>query len=356
MYWASYDRSPARVEKARLAAETARELQPDAGETFLAQGYYEYMVVRDYDAASSAFKEALSRLPNNADTLVALSLIERRKGLWPEAVAHQEQAARLDPQSVPVLSQLGVTYFALKRFADAHTIVDRLLSLAPENPQVLAGLARLDLAEGNWEAAETAMRAVPPAPSTNYIFEIQVRLPLIAGRYADAIQLIENAFAQTPAPTGFFAGKYRYDLGFAKELAGDGAGARAAYETARAELAKVIEEQPASADAHLYLAFALAGLGEKDAAYSAAKRAIALRPSVDAVVGASFDEAFARVKARFGENDAAIADLRRLLGSNYLGPEQIALTPALLRLDPAWMSLRNDPRFETLVQKVIAPK
>ena len=173
-----------------------------------------------------------------------------------------------------------------------------------------------------------------------------MRLPLIAGRHADAVQLIENAFGQTPAPAGFFAGKYRYLLGFAKELAGDVAGARAAYETARGQLAKVLEAQPESAEAHLYLAFALAGLGEKDAAYSAAQRAIALRPAVDAMVGASFDEAFARVKARFGENNAAIGDLRRLLSTNYLGPEQIALTPALLRLDPAWISLRNDPRFE----------
>ena len=225
MYWAGYDRGPARVEKARQAAEKARELQPDAGETFLARGYYEYVVVRDYDAAWSAFKEGVLRLPNNADALVSLSFIERRKGRWAEAVAHQEQAARLDPQSVPVLSQLGITYFALKRFTDAHTIVDRLLGLAPENPQVLAGLARLDLAEGNLEAAETAMRSVPPAPSNDYVFEIQVRLALIAGRHAEAIQLIEHAFGQTPAPAGFFAGKYRYLLGFAKELAGDNAGA-----------------------------------------------------------------------------------------------------------------------------------
>jgi TolB-like protein/predicted Zn-dependent protease len=351
MYWANYDRSPERVEKAKRAAETARELEPDAGETFLARGYYEYMIVRDYDAASSAFKEALSRLPNNTDTFVALSLIERRKGLWPEAVAHQEQAARLDPQSVPVLSQLGITYFALKRFADAHTIVDRLLSLAPENPQVLAGLARLNLAEGDLKAAETTMRSVPPQPSTDYIFEMQVRIPLIAGRYPEAIKLLENAFAQPPALTGFFAGKYRYLLGFARELAGDATGARTTYETARTELNEVIEAQPASAEAHLYLAFALAGLGEKGAAYAAALKAINRRPSVDAVVGASFDEAFARVKARFGENDAVIADLERLLSTNYIGPEQIPLTPALLRLEPSWNPLRADPRFQKLCEE-----
>ena len=348
LYWANYDRSPVRMEKAKLAAEKAHDLEPNAGETFLARGYYEYMVARDYDAASTAFKEGLSRLPNNADALIALSLIERRKAQWPEAVAHQEQAARLDPQSVPVLSQLGVTYFALRQFEDAHTIVDRLLALAPENPQVLAGLARLHLAEGNPEAAENAMRSVPPQPSTDYIFEIQVRLPLIARRYPDAIKLIENAFAQTPALTGFLAGKHRHLLGFAKELAGDATGARAAYEMARAELTKVIEAQPASAEAHMYLALSLAGSGEKNAAYSAVQKAIALRPSVDALVGASFDEAFARVKARFGENDAVLADLQRLLSTNYLGPEQIPLTPALLRLDPVWNPLRADTRFQKL--------
>ncbi|HMJ05181.1 MAG TPA: hypothetical protein VK474_02895, partial [Chthoniobacterales bacterium] len=194
-----------------------------------------------------------------------------------------------------------------------------------------------------------ALRSVPPAPSTDYIFEMQVRLPLMAGRHADAIKLIENAFGQTPALAGFFAGKYRYDLGFAQELGGDATAARAAYETARAELTKVLEAQPASADAHLYLAFALAGLGEKDAAYAAAQKAIALRPSVDAVVGASFDEAFARIKARFGDNTAAIADLQRLLSTSYLGPEQIVLTPALLQLEPAWIPLRGDPRFQKLL-------
>ena len=192
------------------------------------------------------------------------------------------------------------------------------------------------------------MRSVPPSPSTDYIFEIQVRIPLIAGRHADAIQLIENAFAQTPAPTIFFAGKYRFLLGFAKELAGDAAGARAAYETARADLAKLVEAQPDSTNGATVSGVRAGGIGQKDAAYAAAQKAIAGRPSVDAVVGASFDEALVRVKARFGENDAAIADLRRLLATNYLGPEQIALTPALLRLEPAWLPLRDDPRFQEL--------
>ncbi len=54
------------------------------------------------------------------------------------------------------------------------------------------------------------------------------------------------------------------------------------------------------------------------------------------------------IKAQFGETDAALLELRRLLKVNYLGPEQIPLTPALLRLDPVWNPLRQDPRFQEL--------
>ncbi|HWM25618.1 MAG TPA: tetratricopeptide repeat protein [Chthoniobacterales bacterium] len=349
IYWVGYDRTDDRAERAKKAAEKARALQSELGETFLARGYYEYLVTREYDAAWLAFKEALARLPNNSEALVALSFIERRKGKWPEAVAHQEQAAQRDPQNLPVLSQLGVTYFALKRFADAHALVDRLLALAPENPQVLAGLARLCLAEGNLEGAETALRPVSPAPNNDYVFEIQVRLALIARRDDDATRLLEAALAQGPSTLGVFVGKYRYLLGFAKELAGDSAGARSVYEVASQELEQLLQAQPNSQDAAMYLGFVQAALGQKEAALAAAQKAIDLRPaSVDAVAGPGFEEALARIKAQFGQTDAALLELRRLLKLNYLGPEQIPLTPALLRLDPVWNPLRQDPRFQEL--------
>jgi TolB-like protein/Flp pilus assembly protein TadD len=349
LHWVGYDRTPVRAEKAKQTAEKARELQPDLGETFLARGYYEYLVVRNYDAAWSAFTDAFARLPNNTDALVALSFIERRKGNWKDAIVHQEQAAQLDPQSIPVLSQLGITYFALRRFGEAHALVDRLLALAPGNPQVLAGLARLHLAEGNLEAAETALRPVPAAPNSDYVFEIQVRLALIAGRYDDAIRLLEGAFAQSPSTLGVFAGKYRYLLGLSKQLAGDAAAAGPVYEEARIELEKVLQTEPDSPDVQMHLGFVHAALGDKEAALRAAQKAIALRPaSVDAVSGAAFEEGLTRIRAQFGEADAALADLRRLLKTNYVGPEQAPLTPALLRLDPVWNPLRSDPRFQEL--------
>ena len=52
----------------------------------------------------------------------------------------------------------------------------------------------------------------------------------------------------------------------------------------------------------------------------------------------------AEIYALLGDADHAIPILKRLLQIPYAG----AITPALLRLDPVWDQIRNDPRFQEL--------
>ena len=91
-------------------------------------------------------------------------------------------------------------------------------------------------------------------------------------------------------------------------------------------------------------------LNNKAAAFTLAERAMATNPmEKDAIAGPDSIEILARVTARLGEPDRAISALQQLLSIPYAGPFGVPLTPALLRLDPMFDSLRNDARFQKLV-------
>jgi serine/threonine-protein kinase len=138
-----------------------------------------------------------------------------------------------------------------------------------------------------------------------------------------------------------------------QQRAGDVAAARATYQEAaqdfNRQLEKMAPDSFVAGQTHGFLGEAYAGLGEAASAIAEGQKAIAIHPtSKDPVEGLVEEERVAKIYALLGDADHAIPILKRLLQIPYGRP---AITPALLRLDPVWDQIRNDPRFQRLTSE-----
>src|SRR5439155_12027486 len=106
-------------EEARQAAETALTLQPNLGEAVVAKGYYQYACLKDYDAAVRYFDQARQFLPNNSQIPESLAYVARRRGQWERSESYFNEAERLDPRNVSLLTQHAQSYMILRRFPEA---------------------------------------------------------------------------------------------------------------------------------------------------------------------------------------------------------------------------------------------
>jgi TolB-like protein/Tfp pilus assembly protein PilF len=345
-------------EEARQAAETALTLQPKLGEAVVAKGAYHYFCLKDYDTAVRYFEQARQLLPNSSRIPELLAYVARRQGQWDRSEAYFNEAKRLDPRNVSLLSAHANSDICLRRFPEALRELDQVLDITPDDVDTLVTMATIAQADGDLPRAVALLAPLHPGADDSGAVETQVYQAILERRPAQIISRLKEILAKPDPVLGYINGELRFWLGWAQEVGGDHAAAQESWRQARRELEPFLKEQPDNYSLIGDLALTNMGLGDKPAALAMSERAIAVNPiEKDAIVGPIPIEILARVAARMGEPDRAIAALQKLLSIPYAGAlgAGMPLTPAMLQLDPMFDPLRNDPRFQKLVASP-APK
>jgi serine/threonine protein kinase/tetratricopeptide (TPR) repeat protein len=354
LYFLGKDRTPARLGMAEAAIQAASRLSPDAGETHLARAENLYRGYLDYDGALAELEIAIQTLPNDPRVFELEGYIQRRQGRWEEAIRNLERGADLDPHNVFTLEQLALSYQLLRRYAKTESLLDRILSIEPNNLEIKAARAFVQL---DWKAETRPLhqlidevRATNSGATqsiANYWLFCALAERNAAGAKDALIASGENPITLANENVVF---SRSFVEGLIARLTNDDAKARSAFTAARLEQQRIIEAQPNYGPALCVVGLIDAGLDRKEQALREGLQAVELLPlKKDAVGGAEIVKYLATIAAWIDDNDLASEQLA--IVTNH--PSSISY--GQLKLLPFWDPLRGDPRFEQIVAS-LAPK
>jgi len=110
--------------------------------------------------ASAKFREWLEIPETKAMAYYGMGLLQRRQRMMQEAVDSLKSAINLRPDLVPILVELGETYFQMGEFDKANSVVSSALILEPDQEMALYVLGRTQLEQDRAaEASKSLARA-----------------------------------------------------------------------------------------------------------------------------------------------------------------------------------------------------
>lgn len=345
------DHTGAQFTRAQAAAETALRLAPESADAHAAMGIFWYYCLQDFDRALTELNVARERAPNDSNVSLFIAWVKRRQGKLDESIDLQHQAAKLDPLNEDIWRNLGISYRGSRQFDQARATLDRALTIAPNDPSMIALKAERCLAEGDLDAAARLLEGREATPNdiayATSVYARQLELLLYRRQFDQALTKIAADVPRAKNLPPFVIALIDSFTGSLHAAKGDPATARPFFLQAQRELQTLREQGTAG---FFLLEETLVQIDARlDDRRALERDVVALLDATakDSWQGPKSREFVARAYAILGAADRALPLLNHLLTSDY----DTSITPALLRLDPVWDPLRGDPAFQKLCKE-----
>jgi TolB-like protein/class 3 adenylate cyclase/Flp pilus assembly protein TadD len=341
----------AELPEVKSMAEQALALAPNLAEAHTALGEFYYYGYRQYDQALSEFQRAVQLQPNDVRALEYSAYIHRRQGKSELALSELQRCEQQDPRDDTLAAQIGGTYSGLRMWKEATQSLERSLALNPTSVIAMRLLLFNCLnATGDVEEARRILASFPPDPkltgnflsgSVSNVIGARAYVSVVERDFAAALKVWENEITDPADNRERLCARVAIHV-----LAGDAAGAQAEAEKARVLVEARLRERPDDNSPLTQLSWIYLALKRNTDALRVARQAASLfPPQRDATQGAAYATGLAEIEARTGETGEAVKSLRWLLSGHIGGFVSIQL----LKIDPVWDPIRNDPGFQQLL-------
>jgi non-specific serine/threonine protein kinase len=326
--------APSEVEAAKRSVDEALRLAPDSPDVNRCAGAYYYWGLSDYPRAITHFKRTIELRPSDSYAHSMLGAALRGLGRFDEALSAQLKATELDPRVAEHCRDAGDTLQVMRRYAEADRLYEQAINLEPDNWAYYYFRAfNYLLWDGDTARAEAVLEQWPGETGSHYRHSLWSDIERFKRNWRAALEHV-----------------YALDDGDEKSIeecrllkALQERSAEAACDRVRLRFEQEFEENPSWHIANLATVYAL--LDRKAHAIREGKAVVAQEPLSEHACNFNHVIRLAEIYATVGEQDAAIEQLDHLLSI----PAEISVP--MLRMDPVWDPLRDNPKFSELLDK-----
>jgi TolB-like protein/Tfp pilus assembly protein PilF len=341
-YW-SYGGNPADREKARQAIDSAKAIDPDFPELFMAEGFYHYWGLLDYETALKNLDLAIANMPGNAEAYMWKGWASRRAGLWDQAIDAMSKAVKLNPRTVINLIEFGQTLAYVGRWDEALAITRKAYEVDPDSFWAKSYLASmLILIDGDTGQANTLMIGAQHTNELTFEFSY-LETKLMSGQFEEALEVAESWLPEWDVNRSNINLKEQL-LADILMIMGKEAEARKKARSAIDRLAEMKKQMPA--DYRLFEAElqAYAILGDRQKVIELTDQFLSSKPADavdDLLDGYRLTQSFALA----GMTEECVANLDRFLS----GISGTSIN--WVELDPYFNRIREEPEFIAMMER-----